>query len=313
MELKNINTNSFKNNFKTLPYHTNWIFHLDKLKDGRLISCSYDKSLNIYKKDSYDLQLSIKEHSSGINSFTQLNNGKILTCSSDKTIKIIELTEEDKYKVIQTLEGHTNTVCKIIEIKENELISIACDKIMKIWKLNKENKFECITNIYFQDSDNDSNIIKLNKNEFVTSSYEDKNIKFWNINNYSNIAIINNINCSFTYKNMCLLENNLLCIGGENINGFYLIEISSHQIIKKIFGPKTILSINICLDNLILCSIYNEKGNNCLVKYKYEEQNFKKVVEKENAHDSWIFSCVELNDGIIASGGFDKFIKLWKD
>ena len=49
------------------------------------------------------------------------------------------------------------------------------------------------------------------------------------------------------------------------------------------------------------------------MKYKYEEQDLKKVVEKEKAHDGDIYSCVELNDGIIASGGDDCLIKLWED
>ena len=39
------------------------------------------------------------------------------------------------------------------------------------------------------------------------------------------------------------------------------------------------------------------------MKYKYEEQNLNKIGEKENAHDDRISSCVELNDGTIASGG----------
>ena len=114
---------------------------------------------------------------------------------------------------------------------------------------------------------------------------------------------------------MCLLENDLLCIGGNNSKGFYLIKISTHQLIKNIIGPKTIYSINECLDGLFLCSIIDEKGNHSLVKYKYEGQDLKKVVEKEKAHDSSILSCVELNDGTIASGGEgDGYsIKLWQD
>ena len=56
-------TNLFKNNFKILNNHSSIISHLWKLKDGRLISSSYDCTLNIYKKDTFELQLSIKEHS----------------------------------------------------------------------------------------------------------------------------------------------------------------------------------------------------------------------------------------------------------
>ena len=112
---------------------------------------------------------------------------------------------------------------------------------------------------------------------------------------------------------MCLLEDDLLCVGGNNSKGFYLIKISNHQLIKNIPGPKNIYSIIECLDGLFLCSIIDENGNHSLVKYKYEEQNLKKIVEKEKAHEKQILSCVELNDGTIASGGSDCLIKLWEN
>ena len=44
--LQNINSNSMKNNFKTL-YHKSQINYKSTLNDGRLHSYSYDKSLNI--------------------------------------------------------------------------------------------------------------------------------------------------------------------------------------------------------------------------------------------------------------------------
>ena len=67
------------------------------------------------------------------------------------------------------------------------------------------------------------------------------------------------------------------------------------------------------MDELLLCSIEDEYGNNCLVKYKFENGNFVKYVEKEKAHENSIYSFVELKDGTIASGGKDKLIKLWCD
>ena len=114
---------------------------------------------------------------------------------------------------------------------------------------------------------------------------------------------------------MCLLEDDILCVRGTNTKGFYLIQISTHQLIKHIRGPERIMSINKCLDGLFLCSIIDKNENHCLVKYKYEEQNLNKICEKEKAHDSYIYSCVELNDGTIASGGKgDGYsIKLWQD
>ena len=306
--------NPFKNNFKILKYHSLCVNYLSKLNDGRLISCGDDCLLNIYKKDSYELQLSIKEHSDGILSFIQLKDGRIITCSYDATMKIIKLIGEDKYQIDQTL-NHEITIYSVIEIKENELISVSLDSTMKIWKLNNQFKFESILNIKFRKYDHQAcNILKLNKNEFVISLYADKSLKFWNLNNFSNIATINNIETPGTAQTMCLLEDDVLCVGSAyNYKGFYLIKISTHQIIKNIIGPKTIYAISKCLNGSLLCSIYFEEGNDCLVKYKYKDQNLTIIVEKKKAHNENIYTCIEFNDGTIASGGADNLIKLWRD
>ena len=147
----------------------------------------------------------------------------MITCSGDNTMKIIKLIGENKYQIEQTLQAHTNEVCKVIEIKENELISVSRDITMKIWKLNNENKFQRYKTITFQNSESCCNILRLNKNVFVTSSCSDKCIKFWNSNNYSNIKSINNIETPWRLKTMCLLEDDILCVGGTNSKGFYLI------------------------------------------------------------------------------------------
>ena len=112
---------------------------------------------------------------------------------------------------------------------------------------------------------------------------------------------------------MCLLEDDILCVGGENSKGYYLIQISNHQLIKNIIGPQLIYSINKLWNNLFLCSIIDGNKNNNLVIYKYENQCLRKISEKENAHKrDCIYACVELFDGTIASGGSDSLIKLWK-
>ena len=304
-------TNLLKNNFKTISNHSNIICHLSQLKDGRLISSSYDYSLNIYGKDSFELQLSIKEHMGAVRFFTQLQNDKIITCSDDKTMNIIKLFNEDKYYLEQKLKGHSSSVWNAIEIRENELISVSYDKTMKKWEIKNDNKYECTKTI--QNSQSFCNILKLNENEFVTSSCSDKCLKFWNSNDYSNISTINNIEVEWTFRTLCMIDKDLLCVGGNNSKGFYLIKISTHQIIKNILGPQKIYSIYECFDGLFLCSIKNENGNCSLVKYKYENEDLKKIVEKEKIHVGRILTCYELNDGTVASGGDDKLIKLWRN
>jgi WD40 repeat protein len=228
-------------------------------------------------------------------------------------MNIIKLNNDDEYVVEQKLQGHSNGVLKVIEIRENELISVSYDKTMKKWEI-KNNKYECTKTINFQNSNSYCNILKLNENEFVTSSCGDKCLKFWNSYDYSNISTINNVETHWTSGTLCMLDNDILCVGGNNSKGFYLIKISNHQIIKNILGPKEIYCIYECYDGLFLCSIKNENGNCALVKYKYENENMNKIIEKEKIHEGNIYTCIELNDGTIASGGSsDYLIKLWRN
>ena len=316
--LKDINdnigqTNHFKNNIKTINNHSSSVYHLLILKDGRLASSSSDYTINIYKKNTFELQLSIKEHSNAVLFFTQLKDDRIVSCSCDNTMNIIKLINDDKYNIDQKIQGHSNYVYNVIEIRENELISVSYDKTMKKWEL-KNNKFECTKTINFQNSNSYCNILKLNENEFVTSSYSDKCIKFWNSNDYSNIASINDIESDWTSRNMCKLDDDILCIGGNNSKGFYLIKISTHQLIKNILGPKRIYSIYECYDGLFLCSIINENGNYAIVKYRYDNENMVKIIEKEKIHENNIYTCIEFDRGkIVATGSADNLIKLWSD
>ena len=299
--------------FKELKTHKDWICYLHKLKDGRLVSCSGDKTLKIYNKNSFEVELTINEHSNSVISFTELKNGKIITCSADKTMKVIKLVNIYEYEIEQILIGN-ECIFKVIEIRDNELISISYDKIMKVWILDKDKKFFCKLNIYFQKNNSWCNILKLNENEFVTSSVFDKNITFWNSNNYSiNKIFINIETASDTRKNMCLLQDNILCVGGDNCNGFYLINTLESQIIKYILGPKRIYSIEKGINDTLICSIIDENNNNSLRVYKYKEQQQFEIIEiNEKAHEKNIYSCVELENGIIASGGNDNLIRLWK-
>jgi WD40 repeat protein len=218
--LLNIKQNTFKNNFKTINYHSDRIRHLLQLNDGRLASSSNDNSLNIYKLNTFELQISIKEHSDCIFSFNQLKDGRIITCSKDKTIKVIKLIGEESYKIQQTLKGHTNLIMKVIEIKQKELVSVSMDKTMKIWKENN-NKFINIKSIDFQNSEDSYNILNLNENQFVTSSVEEKNIKFWSTENYSLIKTIDDIETDYQPQSMCLIKTDILCIGTCNSKGFF--------------------------------------------------------------------------------------------
>ena len=113
-----------------------------------MVSCSDDCNLNIHKKESKELQITIRTHSDWIYSFNELSDGRIITCVADKTTKKIKLIDENKYKMEQTLKGANDCVLKVIEIRKNELISISKDNLIKVWILNNNNEFNWISFLF---------------------------------------------------------------------------------------------------------------------------------------------------------------------
>ena len=309
----NINlNNNIKNDYIILDMTPN-PYYINLLKDGRLICALEGGSLKIYKKNTFEVQLTILEHKKSIYFFNQLHDNRIITCGADNIMKIIKLLEDNKYNVDDILTGHKSSISKVIEIKINILASISDDKTIKIWKL-VDNKFNCIDTKMISFSEYSSyNIIKINENEFANSSSSDKLLIFWNSNNYSTITKISNLEINSNINNMILLNNDLLCVAGNSPNGFLFIQISTHQLIKQINGPKYINSMYYCFENTFLCSISNEDINKnlitSLVKYKYENGELKKVFEKMNGIDEDFDSLVEINEKII-SVGFSYFIRL---
>ena len=47
-------------------------------------------------------------------------------------------------------------------------------------------------------------------------------------------------------------------------------------------------------------------------KQKIEEDNLILILKKENAHNNSIYTLLNIGNGHIASGSFDKSIKIWK-
>ena len=293
--LKNIKCSK---DFKSLQFkkdiksHSDMIYHIAQLKDGRIASCSKDKKLIIYDNKTFEPQIEINNiHNKEIFSFTQLEDGKIITCSADNTMKLIQLEKDkNKYSVVQSLEQHQGYVVKVIEFFKNELISISNDSNIKFWKKDNDN-FNCIKSIKFQNSQNYAiGILKLNNQEFVTVDNGDGKLKFWNYQYYSlTKEFEENISSNWNSTQLCLLNQNNFIFAHSKI---YLFDIKSKNLIKK-FDINT-YSVFQCLDETIILNLKNH-----LIKYELKDNEMKKIDEIETNNSDTVFAIAELKDGTI--------------
>ena len=119
---KNIKFENF-NNIKTLT-DLKYITCIKTLKDGRLCISSYESGFVIYKKNSFEPEINIKNDASSSHDFEELENGNIAAVfRSENKIKIFEI-KKNEYKEIQTIKNaHNNYIAKVKELKNKDLIT----------------------------------------------------------------------------------------------------------------------------------------------------------------------------------------------
>ena len=312
-------SNNFYNLVTNIQGHTKSITHLDILKDGRLISSSSNNIINVYEKITFKIDLSIKEHKNEIYYFKQLKNGNIITCSADRTMKIIKLGKNN-YEILQILEKNNFDFKKIIEIQDN-IISISPMNKMCLWKLNYNDIYEYEYKACFHEKRKNymctltyDNILKINNKEFIVSSSKNEQIKFWNWNSrdYSCIITLKNIEITNTLSSMCLINDDILCIIGNELNGLYLIDIYTYQIIKNVMTDyKTIYSITKCSNGTFICDVTITQKKNLFIKCEYE--NNKVNIISKISHKKKYLSCIEYNNHSIICGDDNGLIQLWNN
>jgi len=304
---KQNNNNKLKEPIHTLNNHKDIVSCLSILKDGRLVSGSHDKSIIIYNKITYEPDLIIKEHNSCINYITTLSSGILASCSDDKTIKLFNI-KDNKYKTLQTLNYHTNYVYKIIELKNKSLVSCSYDKSIIFY--NKDNN-----NCYIKDYKLNINgichsVIQTKDNEICYSQFYYYNyaIYFYDLLHKQIISKLNNIdtNCNIN-MGFIMISRELLLIPGKN--KISIINIKKYELIRIIDIPNSNSIAGVCMLNKNILFTGDQNGK--IREWKIEGKNLILISIKEDAHNDFIYSLINIGDGHIASGSLDNLIKIW--
>ena len=286
-----------KNPIHILNYHTDDVYCLTLLNDGRLVSGSVDGSIIIYNKETFKPELVIKEHNDTVIWITQLSSGILASCSSDKTIKLFNI-KGNKYEVLQTLNDHTNIILKIIELKNKTLVSCSWDCSILFYikdnsKYKKDSQISTNGKCFDIIQTKDNEICYDNGNNTICF-YDllDKKVKF----SVSNISM----------RRMIMMTKDLLLITGEN--KISIINVNNYKLrIIDVSGAGDIWGVCMLNQNMLLTG---DKAK-IIRQWKFEDDNLILVSKKEKAHDGWIYTLMNLRNGHIASGSGDETIKIW--
>ena len=103
-----------------------------KLKNGDIISGSYDHTAKIWKKGKDNPEATLEGHEFTVFDISECKNGNILTASGDGTIKLWDIKTK---KCIQTFIGHSDYVVSLHSTKGNVFISGSYDNTAIIWTI----------------------------------------------------------------------------------------------------------------------------------------------------------------------------------
>ena len=293
------NINEKKNPFLILTYHTDCVICLIMLKEGRMASGSHDGTIIIFNKYTYKPDLVITEHLFSVICLIELRSGILASCSPDQTIILYKIYK-NSYSVLQTLSHHESFISKIIELKNEQLVSCSYDKSI-IFYSKKDNKY--IMDYKLETNDQCHSVIQSKNNEICYSCYSGYNgydISFFDILQRKNKCTINNIRDS----DLLMITEDLLLIGGFKIS---LINVHQYNLISIIRVPNRIYSICLLNKNTIL----NGDDSGFIRQWKLEGDNLILFSHKEKAHNSAIYSLLNLPNNHFVSGSKDKTIKIW--
>ena len=271
-----IYTPIFYNLLLTIPntIHFNQINKVTLLKNGKIITSSSDKTLNLISIN-YSLP---------------------------------------KYYILQCLIGHSLDVWMCLELSDKNLASSSNDNTIIIWYFNKEEDLYEKLLILNTNPDIIVNFIETNNKILICSSFFNYNyhIQFWDIENYEKIGIIDNIIIS-RINNLIQFNNDIICVNGsENFEGLQFINISNMEIIKKNFLNLNITSFYILKDgSFLIGDMENENyGNLRLYNINNDNLEFEEICFKEKCHSYPILDIVQLENGDVITASNE--IIIWR-
>ena len=287
---------------KTITSHTDGVTNISIFPSGNIVSVSFDKSIIIYNNNFEIIQKIENAHTSLIWDIQIKNEEIFSTCSSDNSIKIWKKKEnKNEYEIKETIENAHSIISKILYQKNGNLISCSVDGTIKIWN-EINNKNQCITILTHSERIN-SILLCEDKNILISSG--ENETKFWSLNNYKCIEIINDSWSDYA-NSLIRIDNDRIIVGGHSTEYLTVISINEKKIIKKVLCEFGCYGMGFDKEKGYLF-VGGEDG----IMFVYNVNNYDLIGLDSKAHSSDINGFMRLDNGKIISWGSDDKIKIW--
>ena len=282
----------------TLIEHEYHVFSLAILKDGRLASCSGDKTIKVFSLENFSLEIIIGGNKDSIVYITVLTNGYLASSSDRPIIKIWEINRKH-YQCIKTLRGHYGSITKVIQISRERIASCSIDTTIRIWS----SKFPYECNKIIETKEWMKSIIELKNQKFLVSA-NGSSVFFWNSLNFLKEKTLKNIS-STTSNSLFESERGFLLVGGEKV--ISKINANTLQLETKIMFNDNIRWIYSFAesDDKIICGCYGK-----LIQFD-EVNQYTIFTIVPDAHIFNIYAVIVKNN-LLISCSWDKTIKIWE-
>jgi WD40 repeat protein len=112
----------------TLAGHTSLVRDLAVLPDGKLASCSWDRTVRVW--DNNTCLFTLVGHTDWVSALVVLPDGKLASSSSDRTVRVWDVASG---ACLLTLVGHTSVVYALAVLPDGKLASGSTDATVRVW------------------------------------------------------------------------------------------------------------------------------------------------------------------------------------
>ena len=271
--------------------HSRAVFHISKIDDNTIVSCSEDTKIIIWDLKTYKPKNILSGHNGRVNNVIYAKEkNKLISCSIDNTIKIWDISTGEN---ISTINAHKNNVTSLILLKEDKLISCGWDAKIKLWNLidNKE-ILSVTTNMRTIGS-----LVLLSEEKFCCAAFN--NILIFSL---ANKSLVNKLIGHSKGINCITIDKKNRLVSGADDKTIRIWNIESGKCEEIIEGH----------NDSVYCLIILKNGNICSGAQDRTIKIWENGKEKEVINEIYTPRCLlELNDNSIVSAGFDNIIKIW--